>query len=66
MDAAGMMDESKETLLRLLNHPNLINLVAIIQDAKVGTMSKSYTVWEDCNRGTLNRLLWHEPRRTQM
>lgn len=61
-----MMDESKETLLRLLNHPNLINLVAIVQDAKVGTTSKSYTVWEDCNRGTLNRLLWHEPGRRQM
>ncbi|MCJ1261463.1 hypothetical protein MMC22_001327 [Lobaria immixta] len=66
VDAAGMMDESKETLLRLLNHPNLINLVAIVQDAKVRTTSKSYTVWEDCNRGTLNRLLWHEPGRRQI
>lgn len=60
MDTAGVMEKSKETLLRLLNHPNLVSLVAVVQDANVGMVAKSYTVWEDCNRGTLNRLLWHE------
>ena len=53
------MDEVKETLLRLLSHPNLVNLIDVVQDSNAGTMSKDYTVWENCNRGTLNRLLWH-------
>jgi hypothetical protein len=58
VDTLGVMDEAKETLLRLLNHPNLVSLIDIVQDSEICTKSKDYTVWEDCNRGTLNRLLW--------
>ncbi len=60
IDTLGVMNEAKETLLRLLNHPNLVSLVDIIEDPNVNTRSDGYTVWEDCTRGTLNRLLWHE------
>lgn len=60
VDHYKIMDEAKETLLRLLNHPNLISLVDVVQDTKVGLESSNYTVWEDCVGGTLNRLLFRE------
>ncbi|MCJ1461555.1 hypothetical protein MMC07_000152, partial [Pseudocyphellaria aurata] len=66
IDPAGVMDETKEMLLWLLNHPNLVSLVAVVQDANVGSTAKSYAVWEDCNRGTLNRLLWHGAGQAQI
>ena len=54
------MELAKETLLRLLNNPNLVSLVDIVQESNASASSKDYTVWEDCNGGTLNRWLWHE------
>jgi hypothetical protein len=59
-DRYRIMDDAKETLLRLLNHPNLISLVDVVQDTNVGLNASDYTVWEDCVGGTLNRLLWRE------
>ena len=52
------MSEAKETLLRLLNHPNLVSLVDVVQDSDAGATAKDYTVWEDCHRGSLDRRLW--------
>lgn len=54
------MNEAKETLLRLLNHPNLVCLIDVVQGINVGLKSSDYTVWEDCTGGTLNRLLYRE------
>jgi hypothetical protein len=59
-DQFGVMDDARETLLRLLNHPNLVCLVDVVQDTHVGLDAIDYTVWEDCVGGTLNRLLWRE------
>ena len=60
VDHFKIMNDTKETLLRLLNHPNLICLVDVVQDTNVGLAASDYTVWEDCTGGTLNRLLWRE------
>ena len=54
------MSDVKETMLRLLNHPNLICLIDVVQDTNIGLKSNDYTVWEDCTGGTLNRLLFRE------
>lgn len=40
------MKNLKETFLQLLKHPDLVSLFAVVQDANVGLMAKSYTVWE--------------------
>ena len=66
VDETGLMDDAKATLLRVLNHPNIISLIDVVQAQNTGSTAKDYTVWEDCNRGTLNRLLWHEPGQKQM
>lgn len=60
VDHHRIMDDAKETLLRLLNHPNLVCLVDVVQDTNVGLKCNDYTVWEDCTGGTLNRLLYRE------
>ena len=60
VDSQGVMELAKETLFRLLNHPNLVSIVDIVQEFNAGASSRGYTVWEDCNKGTLNRRLWHE------
>lgn len=59
-DNHKLMDAVKETLLRLLNHPNLISLVDVVHDTNVSLWASDYTVWEDCTGGTLNRLLWRK------
>ena len=51
------MDDAKETLLRLLNHPNIVSLVDVVQESDVGVLARDFTVWEDCTGGTLNRVL---------
>lgn len=58
VDNLGVMSEAKETLLRLLNHPNLVSLIDVVQDSDAGMTAKEYTVWEDCNQGSLNCRLW--------
>lgn len=54
------MNDAKDILLRVLNHPNLVNLIDVVQATDGKNIAKGYTVWDDCNRGTLNRLLFHE------
>ena len=54
----GIIEDAKDTLLRLYDHPNLVCLVDIVLDTNIGKTAKDYMVWEDCDGGTLNRLLW--------
>ena len=58
-DIKRVLDDSKDTLLQLLDHPNLISLVDIVRDTDISRDSADYMVWEYCDRGTLNRLLYH-------
>ncbi|KZF21162.1 kinase-like protein [Xylona heveae TC161] len=53
--------EAQESLLRLLNHPNLVSLVGIVRDREELGGDIDYAVWEYCERGTLNRLLSRRP-----
>ncbi len=66
VDTDEVIDDVKESLLRLLNHPNLVSLVDIVRDTDVVGGDKDYMVWEYCNKGTLNRLLWHGPAKKQV
>ncbi|KAI9775003.1 MAG: hypothetical protein M1835_005977 [Candelina submexicana] len=65
-DKDEIADETKETLLRLLNHPNLVSLADLRRDSLISEKSKDYTVWDYCDKGTLNRLLWHAPGQEQI
>lgn len=66
VDGTDLIEDAKEILLQVLNHPNIICLIDVVQAKNAGSTAKAYTVWEDCNRGTLNRLLWHEPGQNQV
>lgn len=59
MDNKGVIDDAKDTLLQLLNHPNLLSLMDVVRDSDISAGAMDYTVWENCSRGTLNRLLYH-------
>ena len=61
MDNKGVIDDAKDTLLQLLNHPNLVSLIDVVRDSDISAGAMDYTVWENCNRGTLNRLLYRTP-----
>ncbi len=61
--ASEAVEVVKETLLRLLNHPNLVSLVDIVRDADFPGGELNYVVWEYCDKGTLNRLLTPLPRK---
>ncbi|KAI9877657.1 MAG: hypothetical protein M1830_003176 [Pleopsidium flavum] len=66
VDSDQVIDDAKESLLRLLNHPNLVSLVDVIRDTDIVGGSVDYMVWEYCDKGTLNRLLWHGPGKQQV
>jgi hypothetical protein len=53
-DKQGLLDSSAESLLRLLNHENLVSLVDIEQTE--GDFP-DFMVWEYCQRGTLSRVM---------
>ncbi|SLM41063.1 Serine/threonine/dual specificity protein kinase, catalytic domain [Lasallia pustulata] len=59
VDNKGVIDDAKDTLLQLLNHPNLLSLMDVVRDSDISAGAMDYTVWENCSRGTLNRLLYH-------
>lgn len=56
-DRNGLINSTKESLLRLLNHPNLVSLIDVIQDTDIAGGNIDYTVWEYCDRGSLSLLL---------
>ena len=56
-DGTGVIHSTKESLLRLLNHPNLINLVDVVCDKDVAGAEIDYTIWEYCDKGNLSQLL---------
>ncbi|KAI9808886.1 MAG: hypothetical protein M1827_007161 [Pycnora praestabilis] len=56
-DSHCIIDETKETLLRLLNHPNLVRLLDVVCDTDIAGGKTDYTVWEYCDKGTLSHLL---------
>lgn len=60
-DKDGAVKVAKESLLRLLNHPNLISLVDIVNEEDGVGGQMSYMVFEFGNDGTLNRRLWRAP-----
>ncbi|KAI9709412.1 MAG: hypothetical protein M1812_007689 [Candelaria pacifica] len=66
IDKDEIADETKETLLRLLNHPNLVSLADLQRDSLLSDQCMDYTVWDYCDKGTLNRLLWHAPGQKQI
>lgn len=51
------MQSTKETLLRLLNHPNLVSLVDVVCDKEVAGGDMDYTIWEYCDKGSLSQLI---------
>ena len=59
LDDANKLDsETRESLLRLLNHPNLVNLADIIYESEED--GYNFCVWDYCDRGPLSRLLYPE------
>lgn len=64
--ASAVLPAARETLFHLLNHPNIVNLVDMVENSKgitahppAGPM-EDYTVWEDMNAGSLDALLPQE------
>jgi hypothetical protein len=49
-DRNGLVHSTKESLLRLLNHPNLVSLVDVIHDKEIAGGSIDYTIWEYCDK----------------
>ncbi|KAI9788080.1 MAG: hypothetical protein M1833_003125 [Piccolia ochrophora] len=58
-DDLDIIHDVQESLLRLLNHPNVINLVDIVKDSKNLEGGIDFAVWEWCDQGSLSRLMWH-------
>lgn len=56
-DENTVVQSTKESLLRLLNHPNLVSLIDVIHDTDIAGGSIDYTVWEYCDKGNLSQLL---------
>jgi len=56
-DQNMVVQSTKESLLRLLNHPNLVSLIDVIHDTDIAGGSIDYTVWEYCDKGNLSQLL---------
>ena len=56
-DRYGVVLSTKESLLRLLNHPNLVSLVDVVCDKDVVGGDIDYTIWEYCDKGNLSQLL---------
>ncbi|KAI9738746.1 MAG: hypothetical protein M1834_008253 [Cirrosporium novae-zelandiae] len=66
VDRNGVLEEVYDTLLGVLNHPNILSLVDIVLDADVDANALNYTVWEYADQGNLNRLLWNREGEDQI
>lgn len=56
-DRNGVIQNTRESLLRLLNRPNLVSLVDVVCDKDVAGGDIDYTLWEYCDKGNLSQLL---------